>query len=51
MLKNVLAFVAVRDISDGIRWYKMLLGREPDTQPMQGLAEWQFRGWRLAAAQ
>ena|SRR5688572_30657377 len=47
MLKNVLAFVAVRDISDGIRWYKMLLGREPDTQPMQGLAEWQFEagGW------
>ena len=47
MLKNVLAFIAVRDISDGIRWYRMLLGREPDTQPMQGLAEWQFAagGW------
>ena len=44
MLKNVLAFIAVRDISDGIRWYKMLLGREPDTQPMQDLAEWQFEG-------
>ena len=47
MLKNVLAFIAVRDISDGLRWYKMLLGREPDSQPMQGLAEWQFAagGW------
>jgi hypothetical protein len=47
MLKNVLAFVAVRDIEDGIRWYKMLLGREPDTQPMPGLAEWKFEagGW------
>jgi hypothetical protein len=47
MLKNVLAFIAVRDIADGIRWYKMLLGREPDTQPMQDLAEWQFEagGW------
>jgi hypothetical protein len=44
---NVLAFVAVRDTEAAIRWYKMLLGREPDTQPMKGLAEWQFEagGW------
>lgn len=47
MLKNVLAFIAVRDIDDAIRWYKMLLGREPDMQPMPGLAEWKFEagGW------
>ena len=47
MLKNVHAFSAVRDIDKGIRWYKMLLGRDPDTQPMKGLAEWQFEagGW------
>ena len=47
MLKNALAFAAVRDIEDGIRWYKMVLGREPDTQPRTGLAEWQFEagGW------
>ena len=46
-LTNVLAFIAVRDIDAGIRWYKMLLGRAPDTQPMKGLAEWQFEagGW------
>jgi hypothetical protein len=46
-LKNVLAFIAVRDIEEGIRWYKMLLGREPDTRPMNGLGEWQFEagGW------
>ena len=46
-LKNVLAFVAVRDLEEGSRWYKMLLGREPDTQPMKGLVEWQFEagGW------
>ena len=46
-IKNALAGLAVRDIEDGIRWYKMLLGREPDTQPMDGLAEWQFEsgGW------
>jgi hypothetical protein len=47
MLKNALAFAAVRDIDDGIRWYKMLIGREPDAEPMAGLAEWQFEagGW------
>jgi hypothetical protein len=47
VLKNVLAFLAVRDIDAAVRWYKMLLGREPDTQPMKGLVEWQFEagGW------
>jgi hypothetical protein len=46
-LKNVLAFIAVRDIEEGARWYKMLVGREPDTLPMKGLVEWQFEagGW------
>src|SRR6476620_12330056 len=46
-LKNALAFIAVRDIEASTRWYRMLLGREPDTQPMKGLAEWQFEagGW------
>jgi predicted enzyme related to lactoylglutathione lyase len=46
-IRNVLAFVAVREIEAAIRWYMMLLGREPDTQPMKGLAEWQFEagGW------
>lgn len=43
-VKNVLAGLAVRDIEDAIRWYRMLLGREPDTRPMEGLAEWQFGG-------
>lgn len=47
MLKNVLAYSAVRDIDEAIRWYTMLIGREPDTQPMKGLAEWHFEagGW------
>jgi len=46
-LKNALAFIAVRDIEASARWYRMLLGREADTQPMKGLAEWQFEagGW------
>ena len=41
-LKNALAFIAVRDIEASTRWYKMLLGREPDTQPMKGLVELQI---------
>jgi predicted enzyme related to lactoylglutathione lyase len=47
MLKNVLAFVGVRDFERAIRWYTMLLGRGPDKQPMPGLAEWKFEsgGW------
>jgi hypothetical protein len=32
---NVLAFVAVRDTEAAIRWCKMLLGREPDAQPLK----------------
>jgi predicted enzyme related to lactoylglutathione lyase len=47
MLKNALAFVAVRDIDEAVRFYRMLFGREPDAQPMEGLAEWKFEdgGW------
>jgi hypothetical protein len=44
MLKNALAFAAVRDIDEAVRFYRMLLGREPDAQPMEGLAEWKFEG-------
>jgi hypothetical protein len=29
MLKNVLAFAAVRGIDAGVRWYKMVLDRGP----------------------
>lgn len=36
-LINVLAFLAVRDIEEGDRCCKMLLGREPDTQPYEGV--------------
>ena len=36
-IKNVFAGVAIQDIADAVQWYKMLLGRDPDTQPMDGL--------------
>jgi len=44
---NALAGVAVRELAAAIDWYARLLGRGPDTQPMEGLAEWAFRdgGW------
>ena len=47
MIKNVLAYIAVHDIEAAIRWYTMLLGRAPDKQPMEDLAEWKFEagGW------
>src|SRR5688500_3209238 len=43
----VLAVVAVRDIDAGRAWYTKLLGREPDTDPMPNLVEWQVTdgGW------
>jgi hypothetical protein len=50
-IKNVLAFIAVRDIDAGIRWYKLLA--ESYTQPIKGLAEWQFEagGWLQVSEQ
>jgi hypothetical protein len=47
MLINALAFTAVRDIDEAVRWYGMLLGRDADARPMEGLAEWKFEagGW------
>src|ERR1700748_1974313 len=47
MLKNALAYVGVRNIEEAVRWYTMLLGRPPDTRPMESTAEWQFEagGW------
>lgn len=44
---NALAGVAVKELAGAIDWYSRLLDRQPDTQPMEGLAEWAFRdgGW------
>lgn len=45
--KNALAAVAVRDIEAAITWYESLLGRPPDTRPVERSAGWQMRegGW------
>ena len=40
--KGALAFVAVKDSKSGKAWYEKLLGRAPDTNPMNELYEWPF---------
>lgn len=32
----------VTDFEDGLRWYQLLLGREPDFIPHKGFAEWEL---------
>ena len=32
-LKNALAYLAVRDVEEGTRWYKMLLGQSLTLNP------------------
>jgi hypothetical protein len=45
-VKSALAFVAVRDLKSAKSWYEKLLGKAPDTNPMDELYEWQFpAGW------
>ena len=42
--RNALAGVAVGNLTSAIGWYAKLLGRKPDLQPMEELAEWEFAG-------
>jgi len=46
-VKNALAGIAVRNLEKSVVWYQQLLGRQPDTRPMDQLAEWRFEvgGW------
>ena len=43
-IKNVLASVAVKDLSAAAPWYQTLFGRPADSVPMAELAEWKFEG-------
>ena len=38
--ETVLAGVTVADFESSLDWYERLLGRAPDQQPMDGLAQW-----------
>ncbi|MEM7428727.1 MAG: VOC family protein [Pseudomonadota bacterium] len=32
----------VPDIGEGVEWYRQVLGRAPDMQPVEGVAEWEI---------
>ena len=46
-IDNVLASVAVKDLSVASEWYEQLFGRPADSTPMPEVAEWRFKrgGW------
>ena len=46
-VRNAAAVVAVTDLRVSKDWYQRLFGREPDTNPMEELFEWEFStgGW------
>jgi catechol 2,3-dioxygenase-like lactoylglutathione lyase family enzyme len=46
-IANAIASLAVRDLQAAVQWYRAVLGKAPDSQPMPEVAEWQFErgGW------
>jgi hypothetical protein len=40
--KNVNAILPVSDHAAAVAWYKLWIGRGPDVEPMEGVAEWQL---------
>lgn len=46
-IMNVLASVAVEDLTAAVEWYEKVLGKPPDSRPMPEVAEWKFErgGW------
>lgn len=46
-IKNAIASVAVKDLEAAAPWYQALFGRDADSRPMAGVAEWKFSrgGW------
>ena len=47
MIENAIASLAVKDLAAAAAWYKALIGRAPDSNPMPEVAEWKFPrgGW------
>ncbi len=41
-LNDVAAVVATRDYATARTWYSHILGRDPDLEPIDGVAEWQI---------
>lgn len=40
MIAGILAQCTVSDLSTAEKWYSGILGRVPDSRPMDGLLEW-----------
>jgi hypothetical protein len=43
-VKDVSAVVATADFPRARSWYARILGRDPDVEPIVGVAEWQLTG-------
>jgi len=41
-MNDISAVVATRDYATARAWYSRILGREPDLEPIDGVAEWQI---------
>jgi hypothetical protein len=41
-LANVVAVLPVADHAKAVMWYAKWIGRAPDVEPMEGVAEWQL---------
>lgn len=41
-LTSVISVLPVADHSDAVAWYGRWIGRGPDVEPMEGVAEWQL---------
>jgi catechol 2,3-dioxygenase-like lactoylglutathione lyase family enzyme len=41
-LNDISAVVATRDYATARAWYGRILGRDPDLEPIDGVAEWQI---------
>lgn len=46
-LRRIFAHLSCSDLTASIDWFSQLFDREPDSQPMSGLAEWEHRGGGL----
>lgn len=41
-LNDIAAVVATRDFASALSWYRGLIGRDPDLEPVENVAEWQI---------
>jgi predicted enzyme related to lactoylglutathione lyase len=39
---DIAAVVATGDFATALSWYRRVIGREPDLEPIDGVAEWQI---------